>query len=215
MTRRLLSFRCWLGLCIVLGLAACARTPAPPPTPVTLRVRATDLTAPLVFDLTAVYAEVNPSIFLEVSLVPLSTLNSDLAAGRADLGFVSTYSPNQFATPVGYTPFAVIVHPSNVLTHLSSARLPDIFAGRASRWAQAGELAPQGATIQVVSREPNSDAAEAFALRVQALGGQGSAANSALLAPTWAAMREAVSQDPNAIGYLPKIELDQTVKALE
>ena len=38
---------------------------------------------------------------------------------------------------------------------------------------------------------------------------------SALVAPSWAAMRELVGGDVNAIGYLPRAELERTVRALE
>jgi hypothetical protein len=49
---------------------------------------------------------------------------------------------------------------------------------------------------------------------VSALSGALPAPN-ALVAPSWEAMREAVSQNPNAIGYLPLPELDATVKRVE
>jgi len=37
---------------------------------------------------------------------------------------------------------------------------------------------------------------------------------NAIVAPTWAAMREAVSADPLAMGYLPGPELDSSIKSL-
>lgn len=171
-----------------------------------MRVAATDLTAPLLSDLMAAYADATPGVTLSPTVVPLSTLNSDLAAGRADLALVTSPDANLFATPLGYVSMAVVVNPANVLASLSAAQVPTIFAGRVTDWAQVGGSSGE---IQVVSREDASDAARAFG--VSALSGTLPTPN-ALVAPNWEAMREAVSQNPNAIGYLPLPELDATVK---
>ena len=171
-----------------------------------MRVAATDLTAPLLSDLMAAYADANPGVTLSPTVVPLSTLNSDLAAGRADLALVTSPDANLFATPLGYVSLAVVVNPANLLASLSAAQVPTIFAGRVTDWAQVGGSSGE---IQVVSREDASDAARAFG--VSALSGTLPTPN-ALVAPSWEAMREAVSQNPNAIGYLPLPELDATVK---
>lgn len=173
-----------------------------------MRVAATDLTAPLLSDLMAAYADATPGVTLSPTVVPLSTLNSDLAAGRADLALVTSPDANLFATPLGYVSMAVVVNPANVLASLSAAQVPTIFAGRVTDWALIGVGGSSG-EIQVVSREDASDAARAFG--VSALSGTLPTPN-ALVAPNWEAMREAVSQNPNAIGYLPLPELDATVK---
>jgi phosphate transport system substrate-binding protein len=171
-----------------------------------VRVAATDLTAPLLSDLMAAYADADPGVTLSPTVVPLSTLNSDLAAGRADLALVTSPDATLFATPLGYVSLAVVVNPANVLASLSAAQVPTIFAGRVTDWAQVGGSSGE---IQVVSREDASDAARAFG--VSALSGTLPTPN-ALVAPSWEAMREAVSRNPNAIGYLPLPELDATVK---
>jgi phosphate transport system substrate-binding protein len=191
----------------VLLLASCT-TPPPPPTPTTLRIETTDLTTPLLLDLAAAYAEVNPDIDLVSDVVPLSTLSADLAAGRADVGLAVTQNPDQFATPLGYVSFAVVVNPANPLTGLSVAQVREIFSGRVNDWDQVG--GPSGG-IQVVSREKGSDAEMTF--ETSALLGASPTSN-ALVAPTWAAMREAVSQNLNTIGYLPVPELEATVQPI-
>lgn len=185
-------------------LSACA--PQPTPKPPALRLEASDLTAPLLTDLTGAYAAADSSVSLQTDTAPLSTLAADIAAGRADLGLTATYTPGQFATPLGYVAFAVVVNPANSIGGLSAAQVRDIFAGRASNWEQAG--GPSG-VIQVVGREDGSDAAEAF--NRLALAGAPPTLN-ALAAPTWAAMREAIGQNPNAIGYLPMPELGASVR---
>jgi phosphate transport system substrate-binding protein len=187
-------------------LAACA---APPPAPITLRVAATDLTAPLLSDLIEAYADANPGVTLSPTVVPLSTLNADLAAGRADLALSANPGPDQFTTPLGYVSFIVVVHPNNPIIGLSAAQMLMIFAGRVTSWGQVG--GPEG-EIQIVIREDASDAAKAFG--ASALSGALPTPN-ALVVPSWEAMREAVSQNPNAIGYVPLPELDATVKRVE
>jgi len=200
--------RCAAALAALSLLAACA---APPPAPITLRVAATDLTAPLLSDLIAAYADANPGVTLSPTVVPLSTLNADLAAGRADLALSASPGPDQFATPLGYVSFIVVVHPNNPIIGLSAAQVLMIFAGRVTDWALIGAGGSSG-EIQVVGREEASDAARAFG--ASALSGALPTPN-ALVAPSWEAMREAVSQNPNAIGYVPLPELDATVKRVE
>ena len=64
--------RCAAALAALQLLSACA---APtPPSPFTVRVAATDLTAPLLSDLIAAYADANPEVTLSPTVVPLSTL---------------------------------------------------------------------------------------------------------------------------------------------
>ena len=192
------------ALCALL--AACA---APtPPAPTTLRIEATDLTAPLLSDLAAAYAEVNPNVSVIPTVVPLSALSADLAAGRADLGLAVNRDPGQFATPLGYVSFIIVAHPSNPIGSLSAAQVREIYSGGVTDWGQVG--GPNG-VIQVVGREDASDAARAFGL--SALSGAIPTPNM-LVAPGWPAMREAVSENPNALGYLPAPELDATVKPL-
>jgi len=162
----------------------------------------------LLFDLAAAYHDLNPDIDLVSDVVPLSTLSADLAAGRADVGLAVTRNPNRFATPLGYVSFVVVVNPANPLTGLSVAQVREIFSGRVNDWGQVG--GPSGG-IQVVSREKGSDAGITF--ETSALLGASPTSN-ALVAPTWAAMREIVSQNLNTIGYLPLPELEATVQPI-
>ena len=196
------------GVVLALGwlVSACRPQPALPPTPVTLRVAATDLAGPLLVDLAQAYAVAQPKASVLASTPPLSALPADLAAGRVDLALAATYSTDQFATPIGYATLMVVVNPANPLSRLSAAKLRDIFTGRASDWAQVG--GPAG-LIQVVCREDQSDGAAAF----DRLALEGAVPTlNALVAPSWAAMRSAVSANPQAIGYLPAPELEAGVR---
>ena len=202
--------RAWRRLAVCLGagllgcallVAGCATAPAAPPA---LRLEATDLAEPMLLDLTQVYTGGQTL----TSGLPPPALGGDLAAGRADLGLAVAYAPGQFATPLGYVTFVVVVNPANAVSHLTVDQVRDIFAGRATDWAQVGAGKE---AIQVVSREAGSDAAEAFSRA--ALGGAAATLN-ALTVPDWGAMRQAVSENPAAIGYLPAPEGLDSVKAV-
>ena len=204
------SARGLAGVMLALGWLASACTPQPAPTipPATLRVVATDLASPLLADLVEAYAAVQPHTPLLAATTSLSAIEAEVTAGRADLALTTTYSAGQYATPLGYVVLLVVVHPANALNQLSEAQIREVFSGRVSDWAQVG--GPAG-PIQVVCREDHSDGAEAFSRL--ALDGALPTLN-ALVAPSWAAMRAAVSQNPAAIGYLPGPELDAGVRSI-
>lgn len=196
----------WLA--VAMFVAGCVTaTPTAPATPQRVTLAATELTAPLAADLVAAYREVGTAP--AVNLVPLSVIAGELRAGRADLALTANPTPDQFATPVGYVTFAVAVHPSHTLTRLSLAQVRALFAGHISDWAQIGG-AP--GPVQPVAREDGSDGARAFAsvaLEDAAL------SPNTLVAPTWAAMRELIQQNPGAVGYLPAPEVDGAIKTVE
>ncbi len=189
----------------VLGFALAACTT---PTPVVVRLAATDLAQPLAADLAAAYRKVQPDVLVVPSVAPLVTVAGDLAAGAADLALIGQPSPDQFATPLAYVSFNVVVNPANPLASLTVAQVQEIFAGRVNDWGQVGGA---GGGIQVVSREQGSDAEIAFG--ASALSGAPPTL-TALVAPTWAMMRQYVSGNTGAIGYLPAPEVDSTVKVV-
>ena len=204
--------RRWLalaGLVLALGPLAGACRPAltPTPAPVSLRLAATDLTAPLLADLIQAYAAVQPGAELAANTLPLRSIEAELAGGGAELALV-TAAASPFATPLGYVDLVVVVNPANPLSQLSPAQVRAIFAGRVADWAEVG--GPAGSLV-VACREDRSDGAEAFGRLV--LEGAAPTLN-ARVTPTWAAMRALVSQTPEAIGYLPAPEVDASVRAL-
>ena len=195
----LLYFGRWLQAYAALGLSlmACAApTPTPtPPTPDSIGIHVSDVTAPLLEDLATAYVTATVQV----------TSSSDLWLT------VESAPPDVFATPVGYVEFVVVVHPANPLTSLTLTQTRAIFVGDITDWVHVSP--GLSGMIQVVSREDEAEGAQAFASRLW------DAAHvwptrSALLAPSWAAMREAVGGDTNTIGYLPRAEVDSAVKVL-
>ena len=149
----------------------------------------------------------NPDVVVAPSLAPEAALDDQLAHGQADLALTTTPNPKLFATPIGYVPFQIVVHPANPLKQLSLAQVQGLFSGRISVWGQVG--GPAAAAVQVVTRGPGTDADRALSATAM---GPLTATASALVAPTWGAMRQLVGGNPNAIGYLIGPQLDATVK---
>jgi ABC-type phosphate transport system substrate-binding protein len=165
--------------------------------PVTLRLAAPDLAAPLLSDLIAAYAPSHPEVSLAAVIEP---------GAPYDLVLTAFPETGSFATPVGYVSLALVANPQNPAAGLSAAQTREMFAGRLTDWAQVGG-AP-GAVTPVV-REDGAEGARSFAAQ-----GFETITPNALVAPTWEAMRAQVAQTPGALGYLPLPEIDASVKVL-
>jgi len=204
MFARLFRARYVIASALVVWLTACAT--AATPTPVVLNLAATDLAAPLLADLATAYAQTHAEVVILRDTIPLATLTRDLTSGQTALGLVATRPANFFATPLGTITLTVIAHPSNPLAAVNADQLRDLFEGRLTTWERLG--VGSGA-IQIIAREPGSDAAQAFATSASLVNPMTA---NARLAPSWAAMRDLVARDPNALGYLPTFELEASVK---
>ena len=190
-------------------LTSCSSpTLTPRPTPALVRVAVTDITQPLLLDLSAAYAAVNPDVVVAPGLAPEASLKGLLTAGQTDLALTTAPDPRLFATPIGYVPFQAVIHPSNPLPGLSLEQMQGLLTGRILDWSQVGGAS---GPVLAVTRGNGSDAGQALSATAM---GPLTVTASALLAPTWPAMRQLVAQNPNAIGYLIGPEVDASVKPL-
>lgn len=103
---------------------------------------------------------------------------------------------------------APIVHPENPVTGLTAQQIRDIFAGRITRWSEVG--GPDEA-VHVYGREEASGTHEVFWGKM--LKKEPIVANANIIQSN-GAMKVAVSQDANAIGYMSIGHIDDTVKPL-
>jgi len=117
---------------------------------------------------------------------------ADVAAGAA-LGRLDAAAQEAVIALDGV---AVIVHPGNALRQLSLAQVRAVFAGEVRDWSQLG--AGRGA-IAVHARDERSGTWETF--RTLVLGERALRADAARYESTHA-LAEAVSQDPDAIGFV-------------
>lgn len=108
---------------------------------------------------------------------------------------------------IGFDGVAVIVHPQSTVKELSLSKLADVFSGKITNWS---ELGGADAPIQCIGREAASGTRGAFeeivGIKDNALYAeeQNSTGN----------VKQAVSGNPNAIGYVSLSSLDGSVIAL-
>lgn len=104
---------------------------------------------------------------------------------------------------------AVVVHPTNPIADLSLEQIQSVFSGKVSRWSQVGG---PNRPIVVVTREEGSGTRSAFQDLV--LGANVDVDPGALVQDSNGAVRQLVSGDPNAIGYVSLGLVNAEVKAV-
>jgi len=133
--------------------------------------------------------------------------------GAAEVGMSSRHlMPNErdlIAVPIAYDAIAVIVHPRNPLSNLSIDQIRGIFSGRMTHWSDAGG---RNHSITLVTREEGSGTREAFQ---HLLMGKTEISLGALVQDSNGAIRQVVSDDPKAIGYISLGLVNDRVKALK
>ena len=103
---------------------------------------------------------------------------------------------------------ALVVHPSNPLMDLSLDAVKGIYSGRIKDWQR---LQGPVKAITVITREEGSGTRAAFESLVMS---KQPIASSALVQDSTGAVRQMVSSDPAAIGYISIGLVDASVKAL-
>jgi len=110
--------------------------------------------------------------------------------------------------PVAFDAVAIVVHPSNPISDLSMEYARAIFLGEITNWNQVGG---NNAPIIIHTRDAASGTADAF--RTLLLGGTPWVATATPHASN-GLQRNAISADPNAIGFLSIGYLDGTVRGV-
>jgi phosphate transport system substrate-binding protein len=114
------------------------------------------------------------------------------------------------AVPIIYDAIAVIVHRTNPLENLSMDQIRNIYTGKITRWKEVGG---RDRAITVVTREEGSGTRETFQNLV--LGKKEEISLGALVQDSNGAIRQVVSDDPNAIGFISLGLVNERVKALK
>ena len=103
---------------------------------------------------------------------------------------------------------AVAVNPANKVEGLTKAQIKDIFSGKIANWKEVGGA---DAPISLYVREDGSGTRETFEERALDKGASAAAAN---VVNSNGAMKTAIGQDPNAIGYVGIGHLDKSIKGI-
>jgi phosphate transport system substrate-binding protein len=107
--------------------------------------------------------------------------------------------------PLAIDGVAVAVNPKNSVKALTAQQVRDIFAGKVTNWKQVGG---KDAPINLFTRDEASGTREVFWKKLLK---KGPIADKANVVASNGAMKVAVAQDPNAIGYVGIGHLDATV----
>jgi phosphate transport system substrate-binding protein len=115
---------------------------------------------------------------------------------------------NLYSVTIARDAIAVIVHPTNPVSDLSLIQIRQVFSGNIRSWsAVSGPSHP----IVLVTREEGSGTREAFQKMVME---KEEISLEALVQDSNGAIRQVVSSDPNAIGYISLGLVNEKVKAL-
>jgi len=135
-----------------------------------------------------------------------------VADGSVDIGAASRDlkpdEPDLVKHLLGRDGIAIVVHPSNLVSSLSSERIIGVFSGAITDWSEIGGPARD---ILLVSREEGSGTRTAFEEMVM---GETPISETAIDEPGNPNVRTLVATTPSAIGYLSIGHLDPTVKAI-
>lgn len=136
-------------------------------------------------------------------------------SGAAGIGAVSRSVTSEekakglVDTIIALDGIAIVVHPSNAISSISTADVMNIYLGNIKNWKQLGGL---DAPITVVTREDGSGTREAFTSLVM---NKKDIISTAIVQNSTGAVRTTVAGDKNAIGYVSLSSLNQEVKALQ
>ncbi len=199
---------------VAFTLVSCSTQILPAATPTTnvtaLRLYATTSTIPLVRTLTTTYNRLNPSITFEVSTGDYDAMSR--AVLRDETAYLITSHLDDdsplWAAPIGQDGIAVIVHPDNNVTRLTTAQLRLIYQGWIEQWSDVGG---RGGEILVVSRETGSGTRAEFESLIM---GSRRTTPTAQIAPSSAAMIASVARQPDAIGFVSMSYVNDSVRAL-
>jgi phosphate transport system substrate-binding protein len=178
-----------------------------------LNISGSTSVAPFIEHLAEVYQHQHPGAIINVQSLGSTAGIQAAMNGVAEIGMSSRDLKPEEAEQleqllIARDALSVIVHPSNPLTNLTLAQVQDIFTGRITRWDQLGGP-PQ--SIVLIVREAGSGTFGAFEELI--MEGQ-PVATSALRQGSNGAIRQLVSLDTNAIGYISLGIVDQSVKAI-
>jgi len=159
---------------------------------------------------------VNPGIRITVEGGGSGVGVQKVGEGLADIGNTGRALSEQEIAKYGLKSFAfaldgvaAAVHPENPVSDLSPQQLRDIFAGSITNWKAVGGM---DAPIHLFCRDEASGTREVF---WEKLLKKGPVAATANIVASNGAMKVAISQDKNAIGYVGIGHVDQSLKALK
>jgi phosphate transport system substrate-binding protein len=212
MSKRLI---CALSLILAIGtVTGCGNSTRQTPEPATLRISGSSSMAPALNALSVAYTERNPQAIVQVLGGGSSIGLQELQTGEVEIAALSWQSDDQpisdsfqYVT-IARDAIAIIVHPKNNVSGLTTLQLRAIYRGEILDWTTLGGPA---AEPLVISREDGSGTRAGFEAMV--MGGDRVTLN-ALVMPSSQAMIDYVATHPRAIGYVSMASLTEDVRTV-
>jgi phosphate transport system substrate-binding protein len=171
---------------------------------------------PVMKDAAEAIMKANPKIRITVAGGGTGVGVQKVGEGLVDIGNTGRALTPQEVEKFGLKSFpfaidgvAVAVHPGNPVGNLSPQQVQEIFAGKITNWKEVGG---KDAPINLFSRDEASGTREVFWEKCLK---KGPVLEKANIVASNGAMKVAIAQDPNAIGYLGIGHVDNTVKAVK
>jgi len=156
----------------------------------------------------------NPQIRISIAGGGTGVGVQKVGEGLVDIGNTGRRATEEEVAKYGLVmfPFAVdgvatIVNPANPVSELTADQVQKIFAGQITNWKALGG---HDSAINLYTRDEASGTREVYWKKLLQ---KGDIAVSANVVPSNGAMKTAVANDPNAIGYVSIGHLDATIKA--
>lgn len=137
-----------------------------------------------------------------------SAISGAAQIGMADLVELPEEAKQLTSTIIARDGIALVLHPSNKVANLTMQQVRDIFNGKIKNWKDVGGA---NAPITVVSREAGSGTRSSFEQIVKEI----SLTKDALIQDSNGTIRETVSNDPNAVGYLSHGLVNEKISAIK
>ena len=166
---------------------------------------------PALNELAAALQAQNPNLLVEAQGGGTQIGWEELRGGRVEMAALSYWDETQAIPdgfqliPVARDGIAVIVHPRNPISNVTSLQLRALFGGEVLDWRGLGGVEGEP---QIISREDGSGTRAAFEQRV--MGGQRVTLN-ALVMPSTTAVVDYVASHPLAVGYVSLSAVDERV----
>jgi hypothetical protein len=182
------------GLVLILSSCGTPEVSTPAPTPEAINIIYPPALQPWA-DILAICASNDPKIALYLMQSDSSDTTIQPNDIRLELGQPDNNSDVSYLSQVGWEQIVVVVNKENSLSQLSNNELRSIFSGQGR---QPENSLGQSTTVWVLPEDdPTSLIFDIAVMQSDTV------TTEAMLAPDPAAMLEAVSQNSDAIGYLP------------
>jgi len=182
-----------------------------------ITIRGSTTVLPIAQKVAEVYMEDHPNVFISVSGGGSSVGIQSVGEGIAEIGMASrdlkdeekSRYPNLKPIIIAKDAITIIVHPDNPITTLTLEQIRGIYNGTYTNWKEVGGPDQE---IVVINRDSASGTREFFWEHVMH---KDDFVATAIEKNSNGAVKQTVSQTPNAIGYVGLGYLDSSVKAIK